>query len=137
MDIRLHVARPASNIIYKFVTNFVPPVTLSASADFINLSGCRFVFAIGQLSTRRTRSSIRASLMHPGCGCDRSSVAVESRVANFQQADAIKTLINGGTVSALDIWQGFCSLLVIVRIASFSRGRFVDAATRNFIQTCI
>lgn len=75
--------------------------------------------------------------MHPGCGCDRSSVAVESRVANFQQADAIKTLINGGTVSALDIWQGFCSLLVIVRIASFSRGRFVDAATRNFIQTCI
>lgn len=46
MDIRLHVARPASNIVYKFVTNFVPPVTLSASADFINLSGCRFVFEL-------------------------------------------------------------------------------------------
>lgn len=95
------VARGSSRLKYCLQIRYqlrTPFVALSASADFINLSGCRFVFAIGQLSTRRTRSSIRASLMHPGCGCDRSSVAVESRVANFQQADAIKMLINGGTV---------------------------------------
>lgn len=57
MDIRLHVPRPASNTVYKFVTDLEPLKFLPLQfpprqiADFASLFVyCRFVFGNGQLS---------------------------------------------------------------------------------------